>query len=136
MGSILLLDLSAAFDMTDHTILVDFLKHYIGIDGTAFNLLQSYLSKRTQCVSIEGVLSEVSELLYGVPQGSVLGLIEFLSPARFEKRKGGIKTGLVRYDWKKAYISESIEHRNLKLKLWSLCKNSISKMLLDFHLAN
>ena len=28
-------------------------------------------------MSIEGVLSEVSELLYGVPQGSVLGPIEF-----------------------------------------------------------
>ena len=66
-----------------------------------------------------------------------------LSPAPFEKRKGGIKTGLVRRrrrrrrrDWKKAYISESIEHRILKLKLWSLCKNSISKVLLDFRLAN
>ena len=28
-------------------------------------------------MSFEGVLSEVSELLYGVPQGSVLGPIEF-----------------------------------------------------------
>ena len=51
--------------------------HYIGIDGTAFNLLQLYLLERNQCASIEGVLSDVSELLYGVPQGSVLGPIEF-----------------------------------------------------------
>ena len=74
---LVLLDLSAAFDTVDHTILMDFLKRYIGIDGIAFNLLQSYLLERTQCVSIEGVLSEVSELLFGVPQGSVLGPIEF-----------------------------------------------------------
>ena len=70
-----------------------------------------------------------------------------LSPAPFEKRKGGIVMGLVRVrvrvrvrralvrrvrDWKLAYISEGAQHRILKLKLWSLCKNSISKMLLDF----
>ena len=66
-----------------------------------------------------------------------------LPPIPFEKWKWGIKTGLVRrrrilvcHDWKKAYISEGIKHRNLKLKLWSLCKNSVSKMLLDFRLPN
>ena len=32
---------------------------------------------RTQCVSINGVLSELKELECGVPQGSVLGPIEF-----------------------------------------------------------
>ena len=44
----------------------------------------------------------------------------YLSPALFEKRKGGMKTGLVRHvrvrnrrDWKKAFISESIKYRNL-----------------------
>ena len=60
-----------------------------------------------------------------------------LSPVLFGKWKRGIKTGLVYVcDWKKAYISESIEHRILKLELWSLCKNRISKMLLDFCLVN
>ena len=32
---------------------------------------------RTQCVSVAGVLSELSELMFGVPQGPVLGPIEF-----------------------------------------------------------
>ena len=41
------------------------------------HLFQSYLSGRTQCISIEGVLSELKELVYGVPQGSVLGPLEF-----------------------------------------------------------
>ena len=71
----------------------------------------------------------------GIHACASIGLNIFLSPAPFEKKKG-IKTGLVRRDWKKAYISESIRHRNLKLKLWSLYENSISKILLDFHLAN
>ena len=59
-----------------------------------------------------------------------------LSPVLFEKRKTAIKTGLVRHsrvcDWKKAYVSESIDHRILKPKLWSLCKVSVSKLLLSF----
>ena len=40
---LVLLDLSVAFDTVDHNILLDYLKHYVGIDGTAFNLLQSHL---------------------------------------------------------------------------------------------
>ena len=74
---LILLDLSAAFDTVDHTILLTFLKEHIGLGGLALDLLKSYLTGRTQCVSIKGVLSELHELAYGVPQGSVLGPIEF-----------------------------------------------------------
>ena len=74
---LVLLDLSAAFDTIDHTILLTFLKEHIGLGGPVLDLFQSYLSGRTQCISIEGVLSELKELLYGVPQGSVLGPLEF-----------------------------------------------------------
>lgn len=74
---LILLDLSAAFDTVDHTILLTFLEEYIGLDGPTLNLFKTYLSDRTQCVSIGGVLSELSELMYGVPQGSVLGPIAF-----------------------------------------------------------
>ena len=74
---LVLLDLSAAFDTVDHDILLDFLRDHIGLDGSVLSLFRSYLSGRTQCVSVSGVLSELSELVYGVPQGSVLGPIEF-----------------------------------------------------------
>ena len=74
---LILLDLSAAFDTVDHTIFLTFLHEHIGVGGHALELFRSYLSGRTQCVSIEGVLSELSELAFGVPQGSVLGPIEF-----------------------------------------------------------
>ena len=76
---LILLDLSAAFDTVDHTILLSFLKDYIGLDGLALKLFETYLTNRTQCVSIKGVFSELSELAYGVPQGSVLGPIAFVS---------------------------------------------------------
>ena len=38
---------------------------------------KSYLADRTQCISVKSVMSEMNRLIYGVPQGSVLGPIEF-----------------------------------------------------------
>ena len=74
---LILLDLSVAFDTVDHTIFLTFLRKHIGLSGRALDVMESYLSGRTQCVSIYGVLSELKELECGVPQGSVLGPIEF-----------------------------------------------------------
>ena len=44
-----------------------------GVSGTALDWIASYLSDRTQQVYYRGRLSAVSQLLFGVPQGSVLG---------------------------------------------------------------
>ena len=74
---LILLDLSAAFDTVDHTILCTFLENHIGLGGHALDFFKSYLADRTQCVSVKGVMSEMIRLIYGVPQGSVLGPIEF-----------------------------------------------------------
>ena len=62
----------------------------------------------------------------------------FYPPPRLKNGRGVLKRGsaAAAATGKNAYISESIEHRILKLKLWSLCKNSTSKVLLDFRLAN
>ena len=56
-----MLDLSAAFFMVDHIILLTSLKKHIGVDGCALRLFASYLTGRSQCVSVEGVLSDASE---------------------------------------------------------------------------
>ena len=79
MGSVflVLLDLSAAFDTVDHSVLLSFLQNHIGLAGPALRIFQTYLQGRTQCVSIENVLSNLSELIFGVPQGSVLGPLIF-----------------------------------------------------------
>ncbi|KAI5643725.1 reverse transcriptase (RNA-dependent DNA polymerase) domain-containing protein [Phthorimaea operculella] len=50
----LFLDLSSAFDMVDHNILLQKLQHY-GIRGTAFSLFQSYLKNRKQFVEVRQV---------------------------------------------------------------------------------
>ena len=48
-----MLYLSAAFDTLDHSVLFHRLEHRFGIIGTVLNWFKSYLSNRTQCVSIK-----------------------------------------------------------------------------------
>ena len=74
---LILLDLSAAFDTIDHTILLRRLQNSFGVEGQALEWFHSYLVGRTQRVSIEGATSDNQVLTYGVPQGSVLGPILF-----------------------------------------------------------
>ena len=77
------LDLSAAFDTIPLDILFQRLQYSFGITGTALYWLKSYLSSRSQYVSISGCNSPTSPLFFGVPQGSVLGPLlftTFISP--------------------------------------------------------
>ena len=72
-----LLDLFAAFDTIDHTILLTRLNVYYGISELAFGWFKSYLSGRTHSVKVGSTHSHPAVLQYGVPQGSVLGPILF-----------------------------------------------------------
>ena len=73
-----LLDLSATFDTIDYNILCQRLEHLYGISGTLLKWFRSYLSNRTQTVTINNKLSQPTLLNFGVPQGSVLGPILFI----------------------------------------------------------
>ena len=66
---LVLLDLSAAFDTIDHQILLDRLNISFGLSGCVLNWFKSYLTNRTQCISVNNSLSDSAIISYGVPQG-------------------------------------------------------------------
>ena len=72
------LDLSKAFDTIDHTILLDQLFRY-GIRGVTLNWFKHYLNDRKQFVSYNNTTSVSMKVTCGVPQGSILGPLLFIS---------------------------------------------------------
>ena len=75
MTLLVFLDLSAAFDTVDHSSLLTSLQSRFGISGKVLEWFASYLHDRSQCITINGTLSDSFSLQCGVPQGSCLGPI-------------------------------------------------------------
>ena len=71
------LDFRFRFDTIYHNILLGYLKSWFGLGGTVLRWFASYLRNRCQAIKIGSTLSELSNLIYGVPQGSVLGPLLF-----------------------------------------------------------
>ena len=74
---LVLLDLSAAFDTIDHTMLINLLEPQYHMSGTTLKWMRSYLSGWSSRINISGEFSEPWTAQFGVPQGSVLGPILF-----------------------------------------------------------
>ena len=72
----LMTDLSKAFDCLSHDLLIAKLDAY-GFDKKSLKLVYSYLSNRKQRVKINDTYSSLGEILFGVPQGSILGALLF-----------------------------------------------------------
>ena len=68
----ILMDLSKAFDTINHQLLIAKLYAY-GFSKDALELILDYLGDRWQRTKINTSFSTWSELLSGVPRGSVLG---------------------------------------------------------------
>ena len=72
----LLTDLSKAFDCTPHDLFIAKLEAY-GFQIDALKFIYDYLSNRKQRVKINETFSSWKDIEFGVPQGSILGLLLF-----------------------------------------------------------
>ena len=77
LSGVVLVDLSAAFDLVSPSLLVKKMKIY-GFDDDLVTWVSSYLTDRHQSVWIDHVFSDFIENSIGVPQGSNLGPLFFL----------------------------------------------------------
>ena len=74
---VILLDFSKAFDKVPRQRLLSKL-HFYGIQNSTLNWISSFLTNRTQQVTIDNIQSDQLPVDAGVPQGTVLGIILFL----------------------------------------------------------
>ena len=68
--AVIALDLSVAFNMVDHELLLSVLKHNLELEGKVLNWFHSYLHPRSYKVSIRKEYSLEPNLPFSVPQGS------------------------------------------------------------------
>jgi Reverse transcriptase (RNA-dependent DNA polymerase) len=78
VGALVLLDMSAAFDTVDHTIVLDVLNRRFGIRNAALLWMSDFTGQRTQRIQVRNTTSDIGVISCGVPQGSVLGPYQFV----------------------------------------------------------
>lgn len=77
-GIAVFLDLAKAFDTVPHGLLINALEQY-GVRGVVLEVFKNYLMERRQVVKIRNVYSDPLEVKIGVPQGTVLGPLLFIT---------------------------------------------------------
>ena len=75
--AMIFVDFRKAFDVVDHQLLLTKLKLY-RVSDSALSWFTSYVTNRSQFVTIERQRSDCLSIKQGVPQGSVLGPVLFL----------------------------------------------------------
>ena len=71
------IDFSAAFDRVNHQAIL-YRLYSVGIGGFVLSILTQFLSNRSQHVMVDGCRTKLVEVVSGVAQGSVFGLLLFL----------------------------------------------------------
>jgi len=76
--SVVYIDFSKAFDVVSHNKLFARLQSY-GIAGSLLSWLCNFYSGRTHCTKVGTTLSDISDVISGVIQGSAIGPLMFLA---------------------------------------------------------
>ena len=81
MTAVIILDLSAAFNMVEHNLLLEVLDERFGIKDKALHWYEQYLKPRIFRVCIIDNYSQEKTMEFSVPQGSTQGAFLFISYA-------------------------------------------------------
>ena len=111
----ILIDLSAAFDMVDHSILLRLLEEKFNIRGNLLKWFDSYLRPRGFVVNVNDQYSAFKELKCSVPQGSLNGTYPYLAYASTSEKVindkfniyGFVDDHAIRAEFKQININES-----------------------------
>ena len=76
VGTVVLTDFSKAFDMVDHTLMIEKFIH-LGVRGAIVPWLCDFINERVQCVRYNQALSDYKVLKGGLPQGAKVGPLGF-----------------------------------------------------------
>ena len=74
--TVVLTDFSKAFDMVDHTLMIEKFIH-LGVRGAIVPWLCDFINERVQCVRYNQALSNYKVLKGGLPQGTKVGPLGF-----------------------------------------------------------
>ena len=78
-SALVLLDLSSAFDMVDHDILLQVLDKKFAVKDNLLQWFDRYLRLRWFTVCVNGTYSSKKEISFSVPQGLINGPVLFNS---------------------------------------------------------
>ena len=78
LTGVVFLDLKKAFDTVSAPNLIQKLSD-IGVAGTELTWFNDYMTHRIQIVKLNGITSESCPIKFGVPQGSILGPLLFIT---------------------------------------------------------